>query len=417
MVDGGSASGATALRVSNAGGLGAVTVANGIRVIDAVNGAVTEAGAFQLSGPVLAGPYRYTLYRGGKGGSDPQDWFLRSEGTDPPDPPIPPDPPSPDYREETSIYATLPGQALAYGRNLVGTLHERMGDSATGLAPGIADGRGWTRAFGFAGDENGRGGTKATDNPDYDYALFGFEAGGDVYRAVSEGGTRQAAGLSGAVGGMGGTVDTRGGIHAGDTRFAVFSGGGYWTSLGAAGWYVDARALASFYDMQSDSLQSVRLDTVGLGLGGSLEAGYPLALGAGLVLEPQLQAIGQGLWLKSVDDGHAEVSFGDPVSLATRAGLRLAYTRPDNAGFGVTVWARGDIWHDWLEGDGKAEFSSHDGPVSFESGTQDTWLALRLGASAMESERMQLHGSIGAERSLDGEGFGIDARMGAVFRW
>ena len=417
VLDGGRASGTTGVNVTNAGGLGALTVRNGIRIIDAVNGATTDQDAFHLAAPVLAGPYRYSLYRGGKNGSEPEDWFLRTESPpDPPVPPEPPEPPTPDFREETSIYATLPGQALAYGRNLAGTLHERMGDSATGLAPGDR-GRGWSRAFGFAGQEDGRLGGKATDNPDYDYALLGLEAGGDVYRAVTAGGTRQAAGLSGAFGRMGGTVRTRGGIDAGDTLFSVFTGGGYWTSLGASGWYVDARALASLYDVASDSFQDVHFDTTGLGLLGSLEAGYPLALAPGLVLEPQLQVVGQGLWLADEDDGHAEVSFGDATSLATRASLRLAYTRQGAAGFGVTVWARGDLWHDWLSSQGEVSFSSQDGPVSFHSGTDDSWLGLRVGVSALTSARVQLHGSLGAERSLDGEGFGADARLGAVFSW
>ena len=86
-------------------------------------------------------------------------------------------------------------------------------------------------------------------------------------------------------------------------------------------------------------------------------------------------------------------------------------------GIGVTVWARGDLWHDWLSSQGEVSFSSQDGPVSFHSGTDDSWLGLRVGVSALTSARVQLHGSLGAERSLDGEGFGADARLGAVFSW
>jgi len=415
VVDGGRATGSTGLLVSNAGGEGALTVANGIRVIDAVNGAVTEAGAFSLAAPVLAGPYRYSLYRGAKDGSAADDWFLRSEDTRP-KPPEPPEP-GPDYREETSIYATLPGQALAYGRSLVGTFHERMGDSAQGLAPGGADDRLWGRVFGLAGSVEGQAGGKTTDNPDYDAALIGFEAGGDLYRAANAAGTRQAAGLSGGFGHMGADVRTQGGVDAGDTRMNVFSGGGYWTSLGAGGWYVDARALASLYDASASSFQNVQFDTLGAGLAGSLEACYPLALMPGLVAEPQLQAVAQGLWLGDGSDGHAGISFDDAASLATRAGLRLAYTQAGDDGLNVTLWARGDLWHDWLPPDVAVNFSSEDGPVDFHATGDDTWLAARLGVSALRSDRLQLHGSIGAERSLDGRTFAADARLGAVFSW
>jgi outer membrane autotransporter protein len=212
-------------------------------------------------------------------------------------------------------------------------------------------------------------------------------------------------------------VTTRRGVEAGDTRMTAVSGGGYWTSLGARGWYVDARALASAYAASSTSFQDVEFDTTGLGVAASLEAGYPLALAPGLVLEPQLQAVAQGLWLGDGNDGYADVSFEDAASLATRAGLRIAYTRDGATGFGVTVWARGDVWHDWLEPAPEVRFSSADGPVGFHSETDATWLAARIGVSARDSERLQLHGSLGAERSADGNGFAMDARVGAVWRF
>jgi hypothetical protein len=46
--------------------------------VDAIDGAMTTPGEFSLSnGRGRARVFGYKLFRGGVGGSDPQDWFLR----------------------------------------------------------------------------------------------------------------------------------------------------------------------------------------------------------------------------------------------------------------------------------------------------------------------------------------------------
>ncbi|BCM20325.1 autotransporter domain-containing protein [Mesorhizobium sp. J8] len=92
---GGSGTGATALAITNFGGPGAQTNANGILVIDAQNGATTGSGSFTLAGPVAAGIYEYQLFQGGvaPNAATDNDWFLRSSITNPPpEPPIPSNP-------------------------------------------------------------------------------------------------------------------------------------------------------------------------------------------------------------------------------------------------------------------------------------------------------------------------------------
>ena len=78
VINGGSATGNSLLRITNAGGPGAETVANGIAVVQAINGGTTAPGAFALAGEVRGGAFDYDLFRGGLGGSSPNDWFLRS---------------------------------------------------------------------------------------------------------------------------------------------------------------------------------------------------------------------------------------------------------------------------------------------------------------------------------------------------
>ena len=79
VINGGSATGNSFLRITNAGGPGAETVANGITVVQAINGGATTPGAFTLPGEVRAGAFDYRLFRGGLDpNSSPNDWFLRS---------------------------------------------------------------------------------------------------------------------------------------------------------------------------------------------------------------------------------------------------------------------------------------------------------------------------------------------------
>lgn len=188
VIEGGSATGESLLVIANAGGGGALTRGDGIRVVVALDGATTAPLAFS-SPLLLAGPYNYTLHRGGAAAGTTEDWFLRSAldcsqpdapsppcgailpdppgppdppppeppppdprppdpppGPDPEPPPIPvppepeetdptpPDPPEPgpspvpDYRAEVSLYTALPAMALRYGWATLGNLHERVGE-------------------------------------------------------------------------------------------------------------------------------------------------------------------------------------------------------------------------------------------------------------------------------------------------
>ena len=78
IINGGTATGSTALRILNTTGPGDQTVANGILVVQTLNNATTAPGAFSLLGEVRGGAYTYFLFRGGVNGNAPQDWFLRS---------------------------------------------------------------------------------------------------------------------------------------------------------------------------------------------------------------------------------------------------------------------------------------------------------------------------------------------------
>ena len=222
-ISGGSASGASSIVVTtNVGGAGALTTGNGIQVVEARNGATTLPGAFTLGNPggyVAAGPYAYTLQRSSVDASGVQNWYLRSTldctaapsnpacqnpGPDPtppnpvpPNPPGPPTPPAPpNYRPEVSTAVATPQLALAYGVALLDTLHERIGEERFFNPPAATGGPGltWGRVIGVTGERDGsRSGILGSRGPDYDYNIYGLQAGVDLYRRANANGSMDYA--------------------------------------------------------------------------------------------------------------------------------------------------------------------------------------------------------------------------------
>ncbi|EMO5894773.1 AIDA repeat-containing protein, partial [Escherichia coli] len=96
VIDGGRATGKTILNLVNAGnsGTGLATTGKGIQVVEAINGATTEEGAFVQGNMLQAGAFNYTLNR-----DSDESWYLRSEER---------------YRAEVPLYASMLTQAMDY---------------------------------------------------------------------------------------------------------------------------------------------------------------------------------------------------------------------------------------------------------------------------------------------------------------
>ncbi len=87
VINTGVASGSTSIAVTNVGGAGAATNADGIMVVEALNGGSTSQNAFSLNGRAAAGAYEYFLFRGGVSANTTENWYLRStlvRGSEPP---------------------------------------------------------------------------------------------------------------------------------------------------------------------------------------------------------------------------------------------------------------------------------------------------------------------------------------------
>jgi outer membrane autotransporter protein len=398
IINSGSATGNSFLRITNAGGPGAETVANGIPVVLAINGGTTTPGAFTLAGEVRGGAFDYDLFRGGLGGSSPNDWFLRSTfivGPIPPEPPIlppilPPEPPSqvlppgvfPIIGPEIATYGVVQPIARQLGMTTLGTLQDRVGDTSfaaiTGTScPADSDTRDgilrkapvkaptdcfnagwgpsvWGRVLGQQVDNR----YTAFADPRASGQLLGFQSGIDLLHGEWMPGHRDAAGIY--VGYANANVDVSGLVtneaatgyvlrHTGSLNLDAWSGGAYWTHYGPSDWYLDAVAQATHYQGAA-STQFASLATTGFGFLSSLETGFPVRLpifGPGFVLEPQAQIIWQHVSFDDANDGLGEVALGTTSGASGRIGLRGKWTIAGDSGEVWQPYVRANLWRDW----------------------------------------------------------------------
>ena len=424
VIDGGSASGQTSLQVTNVGGLGAATPGNGILLVNAVNGATSEASAFSLGNSLEAGPYRYSLYRGSRDDSAPDSWFLRSQREDdsatPPPTGGPVTPTTPDYRPETSLYAAIPSLGLTYAQAMVDSLHERVGEENRSLEGTLqqrpaGDGPlGWGRMIYRNGQQDREHYGQYGEMPKYDYQISAFQVGLDLFQRQMDDGSSDRAGLSLAFGNIKGGVDHYDHRDAGDDTLRGYSLGGYWTHFGASGWYLDGVLQYTYLDIDANSRQTYDLDSHGQAYTASLEGGYPFEVGQDLYVEPQLQATYTRLDLSDSRDSAASVRFDDSESLVTRAGVRLAKDWLAPAGQSsrrVSLWLRPSVLHDF-QGESKTRFSSADGDVPFKSDIGGSSGELTFGVDVQADKRTSFFATGGYQQAFDGDAHGYSGNLG-----
>lgn len=444
LIDGGTASGSSALAIVNAGGAGAVTVGNGIEVVVSQNGATTASNAFSLAGRVVAGPYQYALFRGGADGSDAESWFLRTERPEPepgnPDPGDPepgnpepgnpepgnPEPgtpePEPFYRPEVPTYTALPSMALMFGRDLIGTLHDRVGDQVPLQGrPGVDGSNGaiWGRFAGQDSKWDAKRGGVYNQGPAFNADSYAFQIGADLLRSGSAEKGVTVAGLYGAFGWNEGIVKDFDMSYAGKTRFDAYSLAAYATHYAASGWYVDGVAQVTRYKLRAGSGYFQDLKTDGTGAAFSLETGYRLTLGGTLSIEPQAQLIYQFIDIDDSGDAAAQVKFDKVHSLTGRLGLRLVNdgTRAGRDGpRPLVTWLRANVWREF-NANPQTSFSSEDGFVPFRSNLKATWAEFGAGVTTELTRGASLFASGSWQTSFGSEVNSWGLRAGLRFNW
>lgn len=439
VVNGGAASGATTLAIANTGGTGALTTGDGILVVAANNGATTAANAFNLGNRVIAGPYEYALFQGSVDATRPQSWYLRSTADctvqplppgcrpSPPPPPGPtpsPSPPAPNYRAETSLYAAIPAMTLIYGRTMLDTLNERMGDERPGIAPGGGAGfqpsLAWGRFIGMGGRQDRDGDGSFGSGPEFDYDIYAFQAGLDLYRADRADGGNDHAGLYFGYGRMTADVTHLLQHDAGKNTIDAYTVGGYWTRFGPTGWYVDAVAQVTWNDIKTEPRETRGLETDGASYALSLETGRPLQVANGFVIEPQAQMIYQSASLGDTSDQAATVVFDNVDSLVGRIGARFAKSFAIDPGVDhprlATAWLRPSVWYEFT-GDPRTIFSSATGFVPFRSDTGGGWAEILAGFDAQVTKSASIYANASYQVGFEGNTDAYGGKIGARISW
>lgn len=337
VINGGTANGTTALRIANAGGAGALTTANGIQVVDAVNGGTTAATAFALDGRAVAGAYEYSLFRGSTDGSNADAWYLRSEETPvPPTPPTPPAPPTPLYRPEIAAY--LANQHLV-GEMFVHSLHDRLGEpqyvEGQGFNPDQDKPRsGWLRVVGnWQGSKSANGIFKASTNS------FLLHGGAELakWKVFGDGADRGHLGLMGSYGYSNTNATAQGNPFTAKGTVEGWSVGAYGTwyqndekKLGA---YVDTWLQYGWFTNHVDGQYLPSVHYNAQGWAGSGEVGYTMPLRNDWVIEPQGQLIYVGYNESDITEPNGtNVSGANSHGWITRLGARFhrTFLRADN---------------------------------------------------------------------------------------
>ncbi|QWU26779.1 calcium-binding autotransporter Cah [Escherichia coli] len=412
VINGGQATGKTWLAFTNVGNsnLGVATSGQGIRVVDAQNGATTEEGAFALSRPLQAGAFNYTLNR-----DSDEDWYLRSENA---------------YRAEVPLYASMLTQAMDYDRILAGSRSHQTGVNGENNSVRLS-----IQGGHLGHDNNGGIARGATPESSGSYGFVRLE--GDLLR-TEVAGMSVTAGVYGAAGHSSVDVKDDDGSRAGTVRDDAGSLGGYLNLVHtSSGLWADIVAQGTRHSMKASS-DNNDFRARGWGWLGSLETGLPFSITDNLMLEPQLQYTWQGLSLDDGQDNAGYVKFGHGCAQHVRAGFRLGSHNDMNFGKGTSSR---DTLHDsakhsvrelpvnwWVQPSVIRTFSSRGdmsmgtaaagSNMTFSPSRNGTSLDLQAGLEARVRENITLGVQAGYAHSVSGssaEGYNGQATLNVTF--
>ncbi|MGH8157709.1 MAG: autotransporter outer membrane beta-barrel domain-containing protein [Rhodanobacter sp.] len=401
VIDGGSASGHTAIQLSNLGGLGALTSGDGIELVSAINGATTTvhttADAFALAGGhVDAGAFEYRLYAGDAANAG-ENWYLRSS-TDTP-PPVDGDGGGVvTYRPEAALYASVAGLLRQADLGMLGDLHRRVGDDNTVAGTNGDSQRAWARVI----SQDLQTSHIGTVSPSTDGTLQGVQAGVDlVQNIVGDGSYR--AGLYGGqlrdssrAWGFASAVENS---RVGDLNLRSSYVGAYGTYTANAGWYADAVLQQGWHSGRANVLSGQRDDAGGKSTQASLELGKDTQLSAHWLLEPQVQFIVDHLSVDTQKISGATITQPSSTTLTSRLGVRLKGSYPTSQGQ-IQPYARINIWHGSVGSD-SMEFAGPAGSTTINSERGYSSGELAGGLTWMINPRFSLYGEVGRVYSLD----------------
>ncbi|HFO9639068.1 TPA: calcium-binding autotransporter Cah [Escherichia coli] len=412
VINGGQATGKTWLAFTNVGNsnLGVATTGQGIRVVDAQNGATTEEGAFALSRPLQAGAFNYTLNR-----DSDEDWYLRSENA---------------YRAEVPLYTSMLTQVMDYDRILAGSRSHQTGVNGENNSVRLS-----IQGGHLGHDNNGGIARGATPESSGSYGFVRLE--GDLLR-TEVAGMSLTTGVYGAAGHSSVDVKDDDGSRAGTVRDDAGSLGGYLNlTHTSSGLWADIVAQGTRHSMKASS-DNNDFRAWGWGWLGSLETGLPFSITDNLMLEPQLQYTWQGLSLDDGQDNAGYVKFGHGSAQHVRAGFRLGSHNDMTFGEGtssrdtlrdsakhrvselpVNWWVQPSVIRTFSSrGDMSMGTAAAGSNMTFSPSRNGTSLDLQAGLEARVRENITLGVQAGYAHSVSGnsaEGYNGQATLNVTF--
>ncbi|GCN37918.1 TPA: autotransporter adhesin Ag43 [Escherichia coli] len=412
VIDGGRATGKTILNLVNAGNSasGMATTGKGIQVVEAINGATTEEGAFVQGNKLQAGAFNYSLNR-----DSDESWYLRSEER---------------YRAEVPLHASMLTQAMDYDRILAGSRSHQTGVNGENNSVRLS-----IQGGHLGHDNNGGIARGATPESSGSYGFVRLE--GDLLR-TEVAGMSVTAGVYGVAGHSSVDVKDDDGSRAGTVRDDAGSLGGYLNLVHtSSGLWADIVAQGTRHSMKASS-DNNDFRARGRGWLGSLETGLPFSLTDNLMLEPQLQYTWQGLSLDDGRDNAGYVKFGHGSAQHVRAGFRLGSHNDMTFGEGtssrdtlrdsakhsvrelpVNGWVQPSVIRTFSSrGDMSTGTATAGSNMTFSPSRNGTSLDLQAGLEARVRENITLGVQAGYTHSVSGssaEGYNGQATLNMTF--
>lgn len=379
-------------------------------VVEAINGATTEEGAFVQGNRLQAGAFNYSLNR-----DSDESWYLRSENA---------------YRAEVPLYASMLTQAMDYDRIVAGSRSHQTGVNGENNSVRLS-----IQGGHLGHDNNGGIARGATPESSGSYGFVRLE--GDLMR-TEVAGMSVTAGVYGAAGHSSVDVKDDDGSRAGTVRDDAGSLGGYLNLVHtSSGLWADIVAQGTRHSMKASS-DNNDFRARGWGWLGSLETGLPFSITDNLMLEPQLQYTWQGLSLDDGKDNAGYVKFGHGSAQHVRAGFRLGSHNDMTFGEGTSSRAplRDSAKHSvselpvnwWVQpsvirtfssrGDMRVGTSTAGSGMTFSPSQNGTSLDLQAGLEARVRENITLGVQAGYAHSVSGssaEGYNGQATLNVTF--
>ncbi|MCX9039562.1 autotransporter adhesin family protein, partial [Citrobacter portucalensis] len=322
VLDGGKADGHTGLTFRGQYANGVATTGKGITVVEALNGATTDTGAFSQNNAVKSGALEYTLQRNAD-----ESWYLSSDKPQQPAPQQPaPQQPAPqqpaaerrnnlNFRPETSLYGGVYAQMRDMDLTQLASFDNRNKAGHNGQV--------WVRTQSGALRHSGGNGVVAGDAPDGKQSFTFVQVGMDLLRRQQHNWST-TTGMYVSKGYVSGDVNHTDGANAGMLKDDNYGVGMYLSRTHTNGFYFDGVAQWAAHRIKAYATSGMQMKTQGDGVALSLESGLPLYRSKALTVMPVVQYMYQHSSVRDSHDEAGNVDFGRGESHTIKGGINFS---------------------------------------------------------------------------------------------